>query len=492
MSRKTGVRVSIPYLQGAYLALNAVPDAYFLGDGPNCLFDKAELIHGRHDLFSTLLSCDSEHRVQHTGVNVFTIAGDCEAEIAAALKRIAGLPGCGAVFMGSMPMCAIAGTDYERILRESLSGRGKPAFLMPRRSAVSGDWLDGYAGVMEAMASGMALEGAASRPENVALIGYFMDRNEGEHEGNLRELERMLRALGLNPVSIWLSGRPYEELREARKAGAIVSMPHGRKAAGILARRLGVRLIEAGLPFGLEASRRFMEQLGREFGREDEARDFIESELGAVIPRLEWTVPHAFLDRRFAFAGDPHYAAGFAELMEDLGGKIVGTIVTAGSHHLAEAQRQALEGRPGTAFEPLPHDLGELWEGVSGEGVDLIVGNAFVFQEVGRGLKWMEFGYPSECTHFLRDEPFLGFQGALGFLSRVANEVVKGLCLSRAATTQFPPTKNSPPRWGGESPTPSPGVSASVPSEGDLSSHAGRPDDAMDPSPRLPPPVTRS
>jgi nitrogenase molybdenum-iron protein alpha/beta subunit len=41
----------------------------------------------------------------------------------------------------------------------------------------------------------------------------------------------------------------------------------------------------------------------------------------------------------------------------------------------------------------------------------------------------MEFGFPSEFTHFLRDEPFLGFQGALAFLGRLTNDLVKGLSL---------------------------------------------------------------
>jgi len=431
MTETIGIRVSIPYLQGAYLALNALPDAYFLGDGPSCIFAKAEHIHGRHDLFSTLLSCDSAHRVQHTGVNVFNISGSYEGEIAAALRRIAALPDCGAVFMGAMPMCSIAGTDYERILREALSGCDKPAFVMPQRSAISGDWLDGYAGVLETLASGMDLRGAKPRAGRVALVGYLMDRNEGEHWGNLRELERMLRAVGLQPASIWLSGRPYQHLREVRKAEAIISLPHGRKAAEILARRLGVPLIAAELPFGLEASRRFLEQLGREFGRETRARDFITAELDLVTPRLEWSVPHAFLNRRFAFAGDPHYALGFADQMEDLGGRITGMILMGGTHHLSAAQRQALERRPKTVFEPLQQQAREL-----SADADLVVGNGFAFRECNPGLRWLEFGFPSEYTHFLKDDPFLGFSGALGFLSRVANEVTKGMCLTWAARSR--------------------------------------------------------
>jgi nitrogenase molybdenum-iron protein alpha/beta subunit len=428
MSDKVGVRINIPYLQGSYLAINAIPDAYFLGDGPSCIFAKGEHIVGRHDLFSTLLSCENDHRVQHTGVNVFNIAGDCEGQIAAALRRVAESPGCGVVFLGSMPMCAIAGTDYERVLREALGGQRMPAFVMPRSSAISGDWLDGYAGVLEALASGMDLRGAAPKPKNVAVVGYLMDRNEGEHWGNLKEIERMLKALGLDPVSIWLSGRPYEALRAVRRAGAIISLPHARKAAAILARRLGARLIEAELPFGLEASRRFMERLGREFGREAEAGRFVAEELDAVTPKLEWVVPHSFLGRRFVFAGDPHYAVGFLEQMEGLGAEVAGLVLMGGPQHLAEAQRDDFLKRSGTIFEPLQRELNDLWNGKF-QDADMVVGNGFIFREAKLGFKRMEFGFPSEFTHFLRDEPFLGFPGALAFLARVSNEVVRGLSL---------------------------------------------------------------
>lgn len=427
MTGKVGVRINIPYLQGAYLGLNAIPDAYFLGDGPSCIFDKAAHIHGRHDLFSTLLSCDSEHRVQHTGVNVFNIAGDCEGDIASGLRRIAGFRGCGAIFLGSMPMCAIVGTDYERILRDSLAGSETPAFIMPRRSAVSGDWLDGYAAIMEALAAGMDLAGAKPEPATAALVGYMMDRNEGDHHGNLRELERIFEALGIGLTTIWLSGRPFESLRDVRRAGRIVSLPYGRKAARIIGERLGVPVVEAVLPFGLEATRRFVELLGREFGREERAREFIARELDAVVPKLQWSVPHAFLNRRFAFSGDPHLAERFVEQIEALGGRMAGMIVVGGDYHLSPEGKRELARRPGTAFEPLPGDVTEQWGLLAEGGADLVVGSAFAFGQVRRGRKWMEFGYPSEETHFLREEPFLGFQGALGFLSRAANEISRGL-----------------------------------------------------------------
>ena len=424
-----GVRLNPPYLHGAFLALNAMSDAYFLGDGPDCIRAKGEQIHGRHDLFSTLMSCKGEHRIHYTGLSVFNIAQNLEKEIAAGLERIAARPACGAVFMGSVPMCTIAGTDYERIVREVFAGAFKPAFVVPPQIGLAGDWLDGYSAVLEVMACGMDLEPAAPGPERVAVVGYMMGRNEGDHRGNIRELERILRALDLEPVSTWLSGGNYESLRAVRRAGTIIAFGHGRKAAGILAERLGVRLIEAELPFGLAATKRFVEDLGLKFGKQAEADAFIRKELGEVVPALEWVVPHAFLGRRFAYAGDPHYAAAFAEMIEDLGGEITGMILMGGGRHLTEVSRASLSARPRAVFEPMQNAVERDWLGVSRREVDVLVATTMAVEFIRPRTSWLEFGYPSDYTHFLKDEPFLGFRGALGFYSRLANEVTRGFCM---------------------------------------------------------------
>lgn len=429
MSKSPGVRLNPPYLHGAFLAVNAISDAYFLGDGPDCIRAKGEQIHGRHDLFSTLMSCKGEHRIHYTGLSVFNIAGNLEGEIAAGLERIAQRPSCGAVFMGSVPMCTIAGTDYERIVRQVFAGGFKPYFIVPPQIGLAGDWLDGYGAVLEALASGMDLAGAAPRPENVAIVGYLMGRTEGDHRGNVRELGRIIRALGLNPVATWLSGGDYESLRAARHAGSILSFGHGRKAARLLSERLGVKHVPAELPFGLAATKRFVEALGREYGKENEAAAFIRAELDAAAPALEWAVPHAFLGRRFAYVGDPHYGAAFAEMIEELGGELWGMILLGGERHLSPAARDGLLNRPRTVFEPMQNDLARGWLGLKRRDADALVATTMAVEFLRPETSWLEFGYPSDYTHFLKDEPFLGFRGAVGFCSRLANEVTKGFCL---------------------------------------------------------------
>lgn len=419
-TRSAGLRMNPPYLVGAYLAVNAVPDLYLLVDGPDCAFSKAEKIHGQHDLFSTLLSCEGDHRVRYTGVNVDQVAADFEGRIEEGLRRMAAGKRCAAVALTSLPMCTIVGTDYARLLRRA--GGAKPMLLLPGKT-LSDDWLGGYEAVLDVMAAGMDLKGGRRKRDTVAVVGHLMDRNEGDLRGSAAELRRMLKALELRAATIWLSGEPWARLREVRNAGTIISLPYGRKAARRLAKRLKARLVETDLPFGVEGSRRWVEKIGKALGREERARAFVRRELEETIPRLEWIVPRAFLGRRIVFAGDPHRAGLFKEQVEGLGAEVPLMLLTGERKHLPASWKV-----PGcrSLFEPKDHEVRAAWEGVLKRGVDLLVTNTEVLDLLRPRVPWVEWGYPSHYTHFPADEPFLGFRGALTFLGRLANAVSRG------------------------------------------------------------------
>src|SRR5690606_10843741 len=71
-----------PYHLGLFMAVNAIPGCYVVIDGPDCLYRKAEWIHGKHDLCSTLLDAGARHRVvptmMHSG-EVIKSKGDAVA-----------------------------------------------------------------------------------------------------------------------------------------------------------------------------------------------------------------------------------------------------------------------------------------------------------------------------------------------------------------------------------------------------------------------------
>ena len=79
LARQSRLPVSYlaPYLDGVYLAINALPGAYLVYDAHNCGYHKAERIAGSHDLFSDLLRWDRTHRVVRTDLDAAKIQRSC-------------------------------------------------------------------------------------------------------------------------------------------------------------------------------------------------------------------------------------------------------------------------------------------------------------------------------------------------------------------------------------------------------------------------------
>ncbi|MBI4678968.1 MAG: hypothetical protein HY748_15425 [Elusimicrobia bacterium] len=403
---------NFPTLLGVYLAVNAIRDAYILVDGPDCTLYKAHFIHGRHDLNSTLLSITGRHRVLFTNVCSRGVVKEHDAVLKRHLLTLDGLEESGLLLVTALPMCSITGVDYGRVIR-SLKGKlSKPAVDIPPDS-LAGDWLDGYGQALASLARGLGASKGRGRKDRVALVGYLMDRNEADHLANLAELRRMLGALKLDLVSVWLDGGPASALKAVEEAEVIVSLPHGRAAARRLAEATGAGLVETRLPFGLPSTSAFLREVGSATGRKAEAEAFIEEELSRIIPRLKWIVPHLFLGRKAAFMGDPHLLDGFLDIAEDLGLEVEGAIV--------RGRRAHGGGREGIAVLHEPPVSSSEVERLMRAPKDLFV-TCWCEREWPRlAGRVMEFGFPSYRHHALYERPFLGFNGFLGFVERMAD-----------------------------------------------------------------------
>jgi len=402
---------------GAYLAVNALPDSYILVDGPDCSLYKAHFIFGRHDLRSTLLDINGWHRVCFTNVCAQSVTKDHNELIFRRLRKLDESEGPGIILLTALPGCSITGIDYEHLLRSVETILHKPAVAIPPASLL-GDWLDGYAVTLRALARHMDLSGGNPKPENVALVGYFMDRNEGDHRGNLRELGRILQALSLNLVSVWLGGQPYEALRRVRDAGLILSLPYAREAAEEIARKTGARLVVAGLPFGFRATERWVRQVAEAEGRSREGEALLRAERRRVLESLEWIVPRLFLHSTVSYMGDPYLIDGFSEICEDLGLRLMDTVAMSRPERKEVLER---EGGPTITYEPDAYH--PVMQRIINRPPDIVVTNT---NEIMRVVRWhrtpvVEIGFPSYFHHALADIPFLGFDGFLAFAERLAD-----------------------------------------------------------------------
>lgn len=417
------LQLNLPYSVGLYLAANALPDAVLFWDAPACAINKAKYIHGNHDLFSTLLHESSFHRVAATSVTVNTIPFPREKDIAVRIVRIASLPGCGVVLIASLPMAAITGIQYDSVINSLPPDLGKPVIAIPALS-LSADWLRGYEETLDALAAALPIDNPSPHPDNVAVVGYLMDRNEEDHTANLRELRRLLRALGLNLVSVWLSGEPVAHLSEIHTAGTIISLPYARRSAQTLAARTGARIVETELPLGIEPTRRWLSQIAEATGRGKKADRLIDGELKNLIPKLEWIVPRFFLNRSFALCEDPVLLPPLAELIHSLGGNVrFAASMAAADHPLAELSTP--DGPLAVHRGPtIPHLKKSLAGAFPDSPPDLLVTNT-LFKKFAdlNDMHFLEFGFPSYFTHALFDSPFLGFRGALNLINRIADRI---------------------------------------------------------------------
>ncbi|MDE2492214.1 MAG: hypothetical protein KGM24_15305 [Elusimicrobia bacterium] len=409
---RLGTPANFPSMLGVYLAVNAVSDLHVLVDGPDCALYKAHFVHGRHDLESTLLRADGRHRVCFTNVCARGVVSAHDGEIAESVRRLDALPGCAAVLVTALPMCSITGVDYGRVVR-ALAPELRGTVLDAPPGSLVGDWLDGYASALTALAKSLRLEPGRTRPGTVAIVGHLMDRNEADRRADVRELERLAAGLGLECASVWLSGGPYAELRRVEEAEIVVSLPYARAAARLIAERTGARLVEAPLPFGLPKTQAFVRALGEAAGRPERAAAFAAAEIRRVAPRFRWILPHLFVGRRAAFAGDPHLFAGFADVAADAGLELVGAVLTARAAHGGARDGVRVEHEP-------PEEDPETFRLLT-DGVDLLVAcHLRSLDGAGGPASRVELGFPSERHHAFFERPTLGFDGFAGFLDRAA------------------------------------------------------------------------
>lgn len=442
---ETKLPVNYSYIIGQYLAVNAVPDLYLFIDGPDCSTFKAEYIYGRHDLNSTLLNCEGPDRIVRPVVDVTSIVHDRTRDIRRLLAETCVLPEAGGILFTSMPMATITGTQYESIVRNMEPAPDKPVFEIPSLS-LSCDWLDGYGQVLKSLATDIALDGAPG-PDRVAVIGYLMDRNERDHTANVAQIEAMLRGVSLDPVSVWLSGRPLSHLERAGSAGVVISLPHGREAARILAGRTGARLIETGIPFGFGGTVRWLTEIAAALGIEDKAAVYIESELRNALPIAKWLVNKVFLGRRFFFGGDPHMIEPVRDFFVELGCKPAAMVAVGEEKHLSPLPKQLAEDGIPCCFNMKPGGLSDMTAEAFRGGCDIIVASDFVRSHLG-GIPYrcaiVPFGFSNYYRHAISDSPYLGFSGALHFMNVVANEIMREQ--SRRAENAGPDRRQHPGR----------------------------------------------
>ena len=408
-----------PYLFGVYLATRALPGACLLVDGPDCSASVAENYFANHD-WQNPQNAFPYASLATTRKNLQEIALGDETKTRRTLRELAQNPELRLVFvMGSGPL-AMLGVQHREVTRAMAAETGIPMIDLPSKE-LHADWVSGYQDVLLRLAESLqfpAQESAAKKPERVALIGYFFDRYEGEHRANLAEIERLLAGLGLELGAVWLNGQDPEELLKVAAASWLIALPAGRRAAGVLSKRLGIPQIKAPLPLGIEATERFLRVVATATEREGLVSDFVAGQERAVLKAPEFAQARWFQERRVAISADPHHLEPLCEFFTFMGARVVALSTNA----VQCPEQRRLEERyalPVHLANTLGSSSAYLREAQQVAPLDLAVGDSMV-SAMARdlGISTLEFGFPSFYSHFLSDAPFYGYTGFVKLVER--------------------------------------------------------------------------
>jgi hypothetical protein len=383
----------LSFLHGVYLAVDALPGAYLIVDGPYCVQTKAEMQYC-HNLRCGFFSPDGRSRIMYTATQtgieeVENLSLNRTSAVEDLFEQACNIPGLAVLLTTSFDFHQLLNFPLEQIAEKFRRSSGKPVYHIPSRS-LGGDWLDGYALTCEKLAGEIELEPGRGEADTVALVGYMFDRDEPDHTGNLEELSRICTALGLKTASVWLSGQDFESLREIERAGLILSLPYARSAANILGERLGVDVLELDLPLGLSGTERFVLRLAERTGLMQPARRFLEEELAAAVRDTERHI------NRFIAGHSAYVFLADAVLAE--------------------------------ALLPVCAELGLTQ--LTGDGGDVPADPPpLCFAGTGGAVppQWIHvpFGYPNYIEHPVCPRPFLGPTGFRHLVDRIAMQILR-------------------------------------------------------------------
>lgn len=414
-------------MSGVSVGVHAIPDAFLLmHTGVGCKYKAASQI-ANHDW--------QRHPNRREG---WTEVGD-QALIQGSAGRIgpyarswAARRSPGVMIMVTSTFLELTGEDFGAAIRAARQDLDCPV-LQIATPGFEGDLYAGCARLVTAVAGQVDWSPPKLRRDEVGLLGYFFDRYEGDHLGNLQQLRFLLDGLGLKLGPVLLSGRPFAELLRIGGAGHLLGLPHLAPAGEALAAACPRPIHPVDLPFGLAGTCAWLRAVAEATGADAHRLErFIAVQLKHARPELA-KASDRFRGLPVALFAETPLAAGLCCLLLEMGlrPELVGLRdASLGGRPAFEraVQRAGLELPAG--LEVLEHPsllqigrrLEDRWRA---GGPGLVIGSAvernLLDRQGGRQSAFIEIGFPSTHFHATRAEPVLGFGGAVAFAQRVIN-----------------------------------------------------------------------
>ncbi|MGM0576060.1 MAG: nitrogenase component 1 [Myxococcota bacterium] len=328
----------------------------------------------------------------------------------------------GVVIIDTSTPISLQAQSWTGVVKRTEEATGVPVIPVNARN-YEDDLYGGYAATIGAILKKLDWDEAEDREDVVSVIGYPFDRYEGDHQGNVAELRRMLKMLGLRAESVLMSGEPWSQVEQVVHASAHLVLPYAHRQARVLKKRKQ-KVAKTCLPMSLAGTQRWLEQVAEVAGvSSDRVERVVEHERTRIRSLVE-VVHRTLSGRRFAvFAEAPRAAGVVASLME------VGAVPhLIGVLHFRLGGRERVERELEDTYGlALPDDVRWMEDPTPGEiaaldlqGCEFAVGTSIERELIAHKVygRFLEFGFPSEQRHFLFPSPYLGFAGYVRFLEQ--------------------------------------------------------------------------
>lgn len=222
----------------------------------------------------------------------------------------------------------ISGDDVEMVAHEA-GRRHNLEILAVRSEGFGGDFRSGHEDAFRALMELMQPPTEEGRLEqSVNILGARIGPTYTERKQDLDELLRILKDLDIGVNAVIAGGCTLEELRRAPQVAMNTSWCYdwGMKIGELMEERFGVPFSRTGLPYGLEATRRWVMGVAEPLGLAPAAEDYIEKETDRISKSLD-TCRHLLKGRtaliEVAEFPGPIRALAMAKMVEEFGARAV-------------------------------------------------------------------------------------------------------------------------------------------------------------------------
>ncbi|GHV27985.1 oxidoreductase nitrogenase component 1 [Spirochaetia bacterium] len=342
------------------------------------------------------------------------------------------------VFEGDLYI-VLSGCESEMVgddvvaMTEELTDQGVP-IICYEAAGFKGSVYSGYEGLVDAILTQLPKVTAisAGTEEDLVNILGIIPGQEPCWQGNLAEIRRILRGLGLRVNTLFGSGQRVENWKQACRAKLnIVLSQWGVKAAQRLKDQYGIPCVEVNGGFLGEAeSSRWIQKIAALIPLNKEKQEsFLAEEKGRFVHAIgqikEYYYAYRF-QKKFIIVGDEGTILRYGTFLTGvLGLSLLAAVVTdARDSKDPIVPSEALTNLGGKIY--FSRDSGEIASIVSALKPDLLLGSALERETAERlGIPELIVSYPSDRAVIL-NRCDLGYTGALTVLEDISNLIIDG------------------------------------------------------------------